>query len=255
VLFPFYWQFLTSLKQPVALTDLSLFPNFETASLRSYVFIFQQRNFGKYLYNSFMIASITTLFGITVSSFAAYAVARLKFKGKAIFLGMILSVSMFPQIAILSPMFIFMRNMGLRNTWAGLIIPYMTFSMPLSLWYLSSFFKTIPQSLEEAAKIDGCTPLQSFIRVIAPLALPGIFTAAILVFITAWNEYLFALTINTEDRARTMPVGITMFQGEFTIPWVETAAAIISVTIPLAIVVLIFQQRIISGLTTGAVKG
>ena len=143
----------------------------------------------------------------------------------------------------------------MRNTWWGLVIPYMTFGIPLSLWYLTTFFKSIPLELEEAAKIDGCSNIQAFTKVVLPLAIPGMFTTAILIFIQAWNEYLFSLTINTDDTARTIPVGITMFRGEYTIPWVENAAAIVTVTVPLAIIVLILQKRIISGLTSGAVKG
>jgi len=254
VMFPFYWQLVTSISPPGHVTELSLLPDVSTASLDAYFFIFQERNFGRYLYNSFGVASLSTLFGITIASFSAYAIARMRFPGKAVLLGLVLATAMFPQIAIISPIFLFMREMGLRNTWLGLIIPYMTFSLPLSMWYLTAFFKTIPDSLEAAAKIDGCTPVQAFTKVIFPLALPGVFTAAILTFIYAWNEYLFALTINTQDAARTMPVGITMFQGEYTLPWIETSAAVVSVTVPLAIVVLIFQQRIISGATAGAVK-
>lgn len=254
VMFPFYWQLVTSISPPGQLTQLTLIPDLNNASTDAYFFIFRERNFGRYLYNSFGVASLSTLFGISIASFSAYAIARMSFPGKALLLGLVLSIAMFPQIAIISPIFLFMRDMGLRNTWLGLIIPYMTFSLPLSMWYLTAFFKTIPDSLEDAARIDGCTPIQAFSKVIFPLALPGVFTAAILTFIYAWNEYLFALTINTQDAARTMPVGITMFQGEYTLPWVETSAAVVSVTVPLAIVVLIFQQRIISGATAGAVK-
>ena len=145
--------------------------------------------------------------------------------------------------------------MGLRNTHVGLIIPYITFSLPLAIWYLTTFYKEIPFSLEEAAKIDGASPFQSFFLVIAPLAAPGVFTTAILVFIGAWNEYLFAFTLNTDDYMRTVTVGITMFNAQYTIPWGDIAAAAVIVTVPLVVMVLLFQKRIVSGLTSGAVKG
>lgn len=205
--------------------------------------------------NSLGVSAITTVTSIVIASSAAYALARLRFRGKVMIMGLILSCSMFPAIAIISPIYMTINNLGLRNTWAGLIIPYLAFAMPLSVWYLTTFFRTIPFELEEAAKIDGCTPVQALVKVIIPLAVPGTFTTAILVFIQAWNEYLFSLTINTDDNARTIPVGITMFKGEFDMPWVQNAAAIVVVTIPIALLVLILQRRIISGLTSGAVKG
>lgn len=255
MLFPFYWQFLTSIKTMSQISEISLLPNFATASLNNYIAIFTKNSFGRYLVNSFGIAGITTLVSVTIASLAAYALARLRFRGKAPVLALMLSCSMFPQIAILSPVYMFINSLGMRNTWQGLIIPYLAFSMPLSVWYLTTFFRTIPFELEEAAKIDGCTPLQALIRVIIPLAIPGTFTTAILVFIQAWNEYLVSSTINTEMSSRTMPVGITMLRGEFDMPWVMNAAAIICATIPIAALVLILQRRIISGLTSGAVKG
>ncbi len=255
MLFPFYWQLLTSLKPAVELTHVQMWPNFATASLNNYVTIFTQNNFGRYMINSLIVAGLTTVIGITLASSASYALARLKFKGKAIVLGLILSCSMFPHIAVLSPIYIFINDLGLRNTYWGLVIPYLAFALPLSVWYLTIFFKTIPFELEEAAKIDGCTPVQALLKVIIPLAIPGTFTTAILVFIQAWNEYLLSLTINTDDNFRTIPVGITMFRGEFEMPWIENAAAIVVVTIPIACIVLLLQRRIVSGLTSGAVKG
>lgn len=254
VMFPFYWEFLTSIKKPDEIfTSFRLYTTDPT--LQSYKTIFSVRPFAKYMMNSFVIASVTTILSIVVASLTAYAVARLKFKGKAVVLGLVLSVSMFPPIAIITPIYRFISSMGLRNTYLGLIIPYTAFALPLAVWYLTTFFKEIPFSLEEAAKIDGASPMQAFLQVIAPLAMPGVFTTSILVFIAAWNEYLFALTINTSDQMRTVPVGITMYVGQYTIPWGEIAAAAVTVTIPLIIMVLIFQKRIISGLTAGAVKG
>lgn len=255
IIFPFYWEIITSLKKPDAI--FGSFNNFwpSDATLESYKLVFTLRPFGRFLLNSFIISSLTTIFAITIASFCAYAIARLKLNGKSIILGLVLAVSMFPQISTISPIYIFMKAMGLRDTYMGLVIPYITFALPLAIWNLTTFFKEIPFSLEEAAKIDGASPMQTFTRIIIPLAAPGTFTTAILVFIAAWNEFLYALTINTKDIRKTVPVAITMFQGQYTIPWGETAAATVIVTVPLIILVLLFQKRIVAGLTSGAVKG
>jgi len=254
VMFPFYYVFLTSIRKPDEIfSTFSLITTKPT--IESYINAFTVRPFARYLVNSFIVSFGATALSMVVAAFTAYAVARLKFRGKSVVLGLVLAVSMFPQIAIISPVYLFMKSMGLRNTYFGLIIPYITFALPLGIWYLATFFKEIPFSLEEAAKIDGASPLQTFFLVIAPLAAPGVFTTAILVFINAWNEYLFALTINTDDNMRTVTVGITMFNSQYTIPWGDIAAATVIVTVPLIIMVLIFQKRIVSGLTAGAVKG
>jgi multiple sugar transport system permease protein len=255
IIFPFYWELVTSLKKPG-----DIFGNFtqffpSSPTLESYKLVFTARPFGKFLLNSFVISSLTTIFAIAIAAFCAYAVARLKFKGKSIVLGLVLAVSMFPGISTISPIYLFMKTMGLRDTYMGLVIPYITFALPLAIWNLTTFFREIPYSLEEAARIDGASPMQTFFRIIVPLAAPGTFTTAILVFIAAWNEFFFALTINTKDIRKTVPVAITMFQGQYTIPWGETAAATVIVTIPLIILVLLFQKRIVAGLTSGAVKG
>ena len=254
VLFPFYWQLKTSLKPESDVTNMSLLPNYKILTLDAYKFIFVNRPFAVYILNSFMVSLITTALCVSLASLAGYAIARLNFRGKSLILTMILSVSLFPAISVLSPMYMIISSLGLRNSWIGLVIPYTTFALPLSVWYLSTFFKTIPFDLEFAAQIDGCTKMQAFAKVILPLTVPGTFTTAILIFIMSWNEYLFSLTINTRDLARTIPVGITMFRGEFDIPWVQTAAAIITVTVPLACIVLLLQRRIIAGLVAGATK-
>lgn len=254
IVFPFYYDFVTSIKKPIDIFGkFTLWPS--KLSVESYKLVFINRPFANFLMNSFVIASLTTLLAITIAAFTAYAVARLHFRGKSIVLGLVLAVSMFPQISTISPIYMFMKVMGLRDTYAGLIIPYITFALPLAIWNLSTFFKEIPYDLEEAAKIDGASPLQAFIKVILPLTAPGTFTTAILVFIAAWNEYLFALTINTKDIRKTVPVAISMFQAQYTVPWGEISAATIIVTVPLIIMVLIFQKRIVAGLTSGAVKG
>ena len=213
ILFPFYWQLVTSLRYPRDVTSTSLLPDLSNLNWGSYVTIFTKRPFARYIVNSLGISLITMFLCVFITAFAAYAIARLRFKGKSLILALALSVSMFPAIAVLSPMYMFISDVGLRNTWMGLVIPYMTFGIPLSLWYMSAFFKSIPFELEQSAKIYGCSALQAYFLIILPLAAPGIFTTAILIFIQAWNEYLFSLTINTSDLARTVPVGSTMFRG------------------------------------------
>ncbi|MGG1573115.1 carbohydrate ABC transporter permease [Fictibacillus sp. NRS-1165] len=255
VMFPFLWMLVSSIK-PItelfgdkAFTPFTSHPTFE-----NYVSVFTNYPFLKYLWNSFVVSGITTLYTVLIASFTAYAIARLQFKGKTVILGLVLSVSMFPQIATISPIYILLKNIGLTNSYLGLIIPYTTVTLPLSIWILVTFFRKIPFDLEEAAKMDGASLMQTYWKVILPLAVPGIFTTAILVFIAAWNEFLFALTINTDDKLKTVPVGIAMFEGQFTVPWGDITAATVIVTIPLVIMVLLFQRRIVSGLTSGAVK-
>jgi multiple sugar transport system permease protein len=224
-------------------------------NLEFYYSVFFKRPFLIYLKNSAIVAGSSTLFAVFVASFAAYALARLNFRGKNLILSMVLAVSMFPGIAIVSSLFIMLRQVGLLNSYLGLIITYITITMPLSVWILTTFFKEIPTSLEEAAKVDGASPLKTFFLIIFPLAAPGLFTTAILVFISSWNEFLYSLVFNTKDTMRTVPVGIAMFPGDYNYPWGDIAAASVVVTVPLILLVLLFQKRIISGLTAGAVKG
>ncbi|MGG3573395.1 carbohydrate ABC transporter permease [Bacillus gobiensis] len=255
VMFPFLWILLASIKPLSALFGERAFDWFASnPTFSHYVSVFTEYPFIKYLWNSTVVAGITTAYTVFVAAFAAYAIARLDFKGKTLFLGIVLSVSMFPQIATISPIYLFLRNVGLTNSYLGLIIPYTTFALPLSIWLLVTFFRKIPFDLEEAARIDGATRMQTYFKVVLPLAVPGVFTTAILVFIAAWNEFLFSLTINTDEPFKTVPVGIAMFRGQYTIPWGEISAATVIVTVPLVILVLLFQRRIVSGLTSGSVK-
>ncbi|KEO83020.1 carbohydrate ABC transporter permease [Tumebacillus flagellatus] len=255
VMFPFLWQMLASFKPPGELFGESAFSiAIKEPTFNNYNLVFTERPFGTYLWNSLAVATLTTVYAIVVSVFASYAIAWLNFKGKTVILGIVLAVSMFPQIATISPIFMFLQSVGLTNSWLGLIIPYTTFALPLAVWNLTIFFRKLPLDLAEAAKMDGASIWQTLTKVFLPLAMPGVFTTAILVFIAAWNEFLFALTINTEESMKTVPVGIAMFQGQFTIPWAEISAASIVVTVPLVVMVLIFQRRIVSGLTSGAVK-
>lgn len=255
VMFPFLWVLLSSVKPLSELFGDKAFDWFTShPTLKSYVSVFVNYPFLRYLWNSTVVATITTVYTVFVAAFAAYAIARLEFKGKTVILGLVLAVSMFPQIATISPIYMFVKKFGLTNSYLGLIIPYTTFALPLSIWLLVTFFRKIPFDLEEAAKMDGATPMQTYFKIILPLAVPGVFTTSILVFIAAWNEFLFALTINTAETYKTVPVGIAMFQGQYTIPWGEISAATVIVTIPLVIMVLLFQRRIVSGLTSGSVK-
>jgi multiple sugar transport system permease protein len=255
LLFPLIWQFIASIKPPSELFGEEAF-NFYTRqpSLENYKLVFTQRPFATYMWNSTVVATLTTLYCVLIASFAAYAIARLHFRGKSLVLGLVLAVSMFPQIATVAPIFMFMESTNLTNSWIGLVIPYTTFALPLAIWNLTTFYRKIPADLEEAAKIDGASVMQTFWKVFFPLAVPGTFTTAILVFIAAWNEFLFALTINTEEAMKTVPVGIALFQGQYTVPWGEIAAASVIVTVPLVVMVLLFQRRIIDGITSGAVK-
>jgi multiple sugar transport system permease protein len=255
VMFPFFWQISTSLKSPEQINKMP--PDWIPSPiyLGSYIATFTKHPFTIYLENSLIVATATTLYSVILGSLCAYAVARLRFKGKNVILMLVLTVSMFPAIAILSPLYILLRDFKLLNTFEGLILPYTTHGLPLTIWILSSFFKEIPAELEESARIDGSSRIGAFWRVIIPIATPGVFTTAILVFIGAWNEFLFAFSFMSKDIMRTVPVGIAMFPGEHDLPWGDISAASVIVTVPLIIMVLVFQRRIISGLTSGAVKG
>ena len=200
---------------------------------------------------------IATLISIVLAAMAAYATSRLDFKGKTVILSGALAVAMFPPISIVGSLFEMWRTLGLYDTWLGLIIPYMTFTLPLAIYTLAAFFREIPWELEQAAQVDGATPFQAFRKVIVPLAAPGVFTAAILVFIFAWNDFIFANTLTSTDAARTVPAALAFFTGasQFEQPIGAIAAASVVVTIPIIIMVLIFQRRIVAGLTAGAVKG
>ena len=254
IVLPFLWQFLTSIKP---LSEISAIPAKWIPSeinIEYYFNIFEKHPFGRYLINSFIVAACTTVLGLLVGASAAYALARLRFRGKKPILMAILSISMFPAIATLSPIYLLLRQFRLLNTYAGLIIPYITFALPMAIWLLTNFFSQIPKGYEEAAKIDGCSRAGIFFRIMLPLIKPAIFSVALIVFINAWNEYIYALTFMTNDEMRTVPVGIAMLPSNYELPWGDIAAASIVVTVPLIILVLIFQKRIIAGLTTGGIK-
>jgi multiple sugar transport system permease protein len=258
-LFPVVWLLMLSLKSPATIGDGRFLPKEWT--LENYESLFTgglDSPFLRPLINSIGIALIATVIAITLASFTAYAIARLKFPGKGIILAGALAIAMFPPISVVGPLFDMWRALGLYDTWLGLIIPYLTFALPLAIYTLVAFFREIPFELEEAAQVDGATPSQAFRKVIVPLAAPGMFTAAILVFIFCWNDFVFAITLtSSKEGAQTVPAALAFFTGEsqFTAPTGATAAAAILVTIPIIIFVLIFQRRIVAGLTAGAVKG
>jgi trehalose/maltose transport system permease protein len=254
-LFPVLWLLSLSLKDPATVNDGRLIP--KTFSFDNYSSIFDQDIFTKALRNSIGIALISTVIAVILASMAAYAIARLDFPGKRLILSASLAIAMFPPVSIVGPLYDMWRSIGLYDTWPGLIIPYMTFTLPLAIFTLSAFFREIPWELEQAAQMDGATPAQAFRKVILPLAAPGVFTTAILVFIYAWNDFVFALSLTSTTRAQTVPPAIQSFTGvsQFTAPTGAIAAAAIIVTIPIVIMVLFFQRRIVAGLTAGAVKG
>jgi multiple sugar transport system permease protein len=257
-LVPVLWLVSLSLKSPGTVGDKRLIP--KSVSLDNYTALFQggfDSPMLRPLINSIAIALIATVIAVTLASFTAYAIARLDFPGKFLILAGALAIAMFPPISVVGPLFDMWRTLGLYDTYAGLVIPYLTFALPLAIYTLVAFFREIPWELEQAAQVDGATPWQAFTRIILPLAAPGVFTAAILVFIFAWNDFVFAITLTSSDSARTVPAALAFFTGEsqFTAPVGNIAAAAVLVTIPIIVFVLIFQRRIVAGLTAGAVKG
>lgn len=254
-LFPVLWILSLSLKPSSKVKDGKLIPS--TVTFDNYRGIFRGDLFTSALINSIGIGLITTAIAVVVGAMAAYAVARLAFPGKRLLIGVALLIAMFPQISLVTPIFNIEREFGLFNTWPGLIIPYITFALPLAIYTLSAFFREIPWDLEKAAKMDGATPGQAFRKVIAPLAAPGIVTAAILVFIFAWNDLLLALSLTATKASITAPVAIVNFPGssQFEEPTGSIAAGAMVITVPIIVFVLIFQRRIVAVLTSGAVKG
>jgi multiple sugar transport system permease protein len=255
-LFPLLWMVSLSFKDPN--TFRSAEPTFLPKQWvwTNYDTVFSDSLFTSALRNSVGVSLIATGLAVVVAMFAAYAIARLDFPGKKLLLSMALGIAMFPQAALVGPLFNMWRNLGIYDTWLGLIIPYLTFALPLSIWTMSAFFRQIPWEMEKAAQVDGATAWQAFRRVIVPLAAPGVFTTAILTFF-CWNEFLLAISLTSTDRARTVPAALSFFTGasQFQSPVTAIMAASVVVTIPVVIIVLVFQRRIVAGLTAGAVKG
>jgi len=254
-LFPFYWLINVSLKTGADLSGAALIP--PSPSLANYDSIFRNDDFLKALQNSVIVSLTVTLLSLVIGSFCAYALARLRFRGKYFILAAVLSVTTFPGIAIAAPLFKLWTDINLYNTLIGLIIPYLTFTLPLTIYILVSFFREIPKTLEEAALVDGATHFQAFYKIVIPLAAPGMATTAILTFIFAWNEFLLAITLTSSSSARTVPAAIAFFTGstQFEEPLGTISAASVVISVPLILLVLLFQKRIVAGLTSGAVKG
>jgi multiple sugar transport system permease protein len=256
-LFPVAWMVSLSLKPSADLANQSFFPTDFGFSLENYKTVFQDELFTSALRNSFGISLISTTISVVLATFAAYAIARLNFSGKRLVLSMALAIAMFPVVSLVGPLFDVWRTIGLYDTWLGLIIPYMSFTLPLSIWTLSAFFREIPWEMEQAAQVDGATSWQAFRKVIVPLAAPGVFTAAILTFFFAWNDFVFGISLTSSEAARPVPASLAFFTGasQFTQPTAAISAAAVVVTVPIIILVLLFQRKIVAGLTSGAVKG
>ena len=254
-LFPFYWLINTSLKTGQDLSSADLFP--PSPSLENYESIFEDSDFTTALRNSIIVSSITTVLALVIGSFAGYALAGLRFRGKFIMLAIILSITTFPPIAIAAPLFKFWTDLDIYDTLFGLVPPFLAFTLPLTIYVLASFFKEIPKDLSEAALVDGATHFQAFRKVVMPLAAPGLVTAGLLSFIWAWNEFLLAITLTSSPSARPVPPALAFFTGsqKFEVPLGTITAATVVVTVPLVLLVLAFQKRIVAGLTAGAVKG
>ena len=253
--FPALWILLTSLKSETELvsTPITWWP--ANATLNNYVQAFTDQPLLKYMGNSALVALGATALSLLVSAGAAYAIARLNLKHRQLILTAIVASSMFPLVTLLVPIFETMRSLGLLNTYTALILPYVVLNLPVCTLVLVSFFQSIPRDLENAAMIDGCTRLGALVRVVIPLAAPGVFTAGILAFVNAWDEFLLALSLNSSASMRTLPVGITLYQGEFSFPWPIISAALIVAIVPVAVLIAIFQERVVGGLTQGGLKG
>jgi ABC-type glycerol-3-phosphate transport system permease component len=253
-LFPFYWTVVSSLTPEERLFERpTLWPR--ELVLDHYRALFDERDFWVPIRNSLIVAGTTTLFCVTIGALCAYAIARLQFRGKGAILGFILAVTMFPQISIVSPLYLLLGTLGLIDTYPGLILPYLTFAMPLTVWLLVGFFRQLPRELEEAALIDGASRLRTFWEIILPLSWPGLATTAIITFVYCWNEFLFALSFTLGPERQTVPVAIALFRGQYQVSWGQILAGATVATAPVALLVLLFQRRIVSGLTAGAVKG
>ncbi len=253
--FPAAWILLTSLKSEAELVSrpISYLPRAPT--LANYVSAFTDQPLLRFLGNSVAVAGISTAITLLVSGLAAYAIARLNLKRRQWILTAIVASSMFPLITLLVPIFETMRSLNLLNTYVALVLPYTVLSLPVCTLVLVSFFQSIPRDLENAAMIDGCTRLGALWRVVVPLAAPGVFTAGILAFVNAWDEFLLALSLNSNPTMRTLPVGITLYQTEFVFPWPIISAALIVAIVPIAVLIAVFQERVVSGLTQGGLKG
>jgi trehalose/maltose transport system permease protein len=253
--FPFYWAIATSLKSGSALFTVDAWP--QHPAWDNYIAVFREQPFGRNILNSIVVAVSTVLLSLALAVAAAYALGRVQFRGRRMLLFVILGVSMFPQVAVLSGMFELIRSLGLYNHLPALTLSYLIFTLPFTVWVLTTFMRELPKELEEAAIVDGAGPLTIVTRIFLPLMGPALVTTGLLAFIAAWNEFLFALTFTLSSEQRTVPVAIALISGASSheLPWGNIMAASVIVTVPLIALVLVFQRRIVSGLTAGAVKG
>jgi multiple sugar transport system permease protein len=253
--FPALWILFTSLKTETELMGypITYLPNAPT--LANYLQAFTEQPLLRFLWNSFVVASLSTALCVLVSALAAYALTRLRVPRSNLIMAALMAVAMFPVISLMVPLFKMMRDLGLLNTYLALILPYAVLSMPVCTLVLASFFQDIEPDLEAAAMIDGCSRVGALFRVVVPLSAPGVFTAAILAFVNAWDEFLLALTMMNRPSMRTLSVGITLYQGEFAFPWPLISAALIVAIVPISILIAAFQERVVGGLTAGGVKG
>jgi ABC-type glycerol-3-phosphate transport system permease component len=254
IVFPLYWALLSSfvpegrLFGPPALVP-------DVLVLDHYRALFTERDFWTPIRNSLVVAGATTVVAVVMGAFCAYALARLRFRGKTPLLALVLAVSMFPQISIVSPLYLLLRELRLINTYPGLVLPYLTFAMPLTIWLLVGFFRQLPREVEEAGLMDGAGRVRVLQEIVLPLSWPGLATTAILTFLYSWNEFLFALSFTLGPERHTVPVAITLFRGQYQVPWGQVLAAAVVATAPAAAIVFAAQRRIMAGLTSGAVKG
>jgi multiple sugar transport system permease protein len=256
-LFPFYWQTITSVKSDLDIASSSIIwvPTHLDFSHYYNVFNLPSRSFAQNILNSVIVAGATTLLSLLFGTLSAYALAKLPLPAKRTILVLVIVMVTFPGIALVASLFIFLRDLNLIDTYWALIIPYVAFSLPFAIWVLTNFFRDIPGELAEQAEVDGCTPVQSLIKVILPLSAPALVTAGLLIFIGAWNEFLFAYTFMSQPNMQTVPVSIFYFGGVHSVPWGEITAASEIVSLPIIVLVLIFQRRIVQGLTAGSLKG
>ncbi|WP_407538512.1 carbohydrate ABC transporter permease [Deinococcus radiomollis] len=252
---PLVWIALTSLKTSPELQQFPVQYLPAQPQFGNYARVFSEQPFARFFLNSVVVSGVSTLLCVVVAALAAYALARLKLRGRGVYTTLVVVFSMFPVISLVVPLFKIMRGANLLNSYPALILPYTALSLPVAILVLIAFFGGIPRDLEAAAMIDGCSRLEALWRVVAPLSAPGIVTAALLVFVNSWNEYLLALSFNTSPTMRTIPVGVTLFQGEFAFPWPLISTAIVIAVVPLVLLIVVFQKRFVTGLTAGGVKG
>ncbi len=254
LVFPVYWIAVSSFERESRLFEApSVLP--ASPTLAAYRALFDERDFLIPVRNSLVVAGATTAISLPLATLCAYALARLRMRGKTALLASVLAVSMFPQISIVPPLYLMLRALHLLNTYPGLVLPYLTFTMPLAIWLLTAFFRELPRDLEEAAMLDGAGRLRVLTDVVLPIAAPGIVSTAILTFLYCWNEFLFALSFTLGPERYTVPVAIALFRGQYQVPWGQVLAAAVVATVPVALLVLAFQRRIVAGLTVGASKG